>query len=304
MNRSSPRQMFWIRNSGFTLIELVVAMTLTTLVIGFVAMFMTAPVDAYISQSERSHLNDSATTITRSLEEDLRNALPNSVRIRNSGTRSILELLKVEAVSFYRPTGQLGSTAAREFDVAPTTETQFSLFGRLNMSPTSGYLVVANLGTGFTPRDAYRLTNSGTIMALTPGRMSVVQNVTTLEEQVTLTPGFLFAASDTTNRMFLVSGPVSYICNSAANMRALHRYESYPVTTTIPTTETSAQLAGSTNTRLASNVTSCRLRCISDNAIDNVCGKTLSVEITVTRLNTAGNEPLRIFEQFPVDNST
>lgn len=295
---------------GFTLAELVVAMTLSAIVIGFVAMFMAAPVNAYIDQSERARLSDASAVITQALRDDMARALPNSVRIRNSGPRAIVEMLRVDRVSFYRPAGQLGSIATRELDVG-TFDTQFSLFGRLIELPASNpysppagrHLVVSNRGTGNTPRDAYRLAGSRTITP-TATAISVDRNAL-LEESVTLTPGFNFAASDTQNRMFLVSGPVSYICNSAAATRTLRRYEGYAITAGIPTTETSGQLTGATSNKLlATNIGACRLRCISGNAIDNICETTLSVEITVNRPITGGNESIRIFEQFAVDNST
>ena len=105
MSRHTPARIFAAPRhaGGFTLIELVVGIVLSAIVIGFAALFMSTPVDAYFAQSRRSGLVDSSDAITRRLADDLRHALPNSVRIRNAGTRAIVELLVVEKVAFYRP---------------------------------------------------------------------------------------------------------------------------------------------------------------------------------------------------------
>lgn len=291
---------------GFTLIELIVAITITTIVVGFVGLFMTAPVDAYIDQSGRALLNDSAQVIARSLGKDLRAALPNSVRIRNVGSRAIVEMLLVDAVSFYRPTGTFG-VPDRELDINPAPpDTRFSLFGRLDVNAASnpyslnGYLVVANAGTAGL--NAYQLTD-----VITPvGTNISVNRNAAQEESLTIAPGFSFMAPDSRNRLFLVSGPVTYICNSAAGARTLRRYSNYPVTAGIPTSEASAQLTGGSvvNTLLAANVASCRMRCRGGAPNVNVCLDTLVVEITADRPTTAGNESVWLLEHFSVDNST
>lgn len=295
------------RPHGFTLVELVVSITITAIIIGFVAMFMTAPVDAYIDQSERAELNDSAQLIARSLADDLRTALPNSVRIRNVGTRSIVEMLRVDSVSFYRSTGELAGDPLRELAFAPATpDLRFSLFGRLTANgsypyPAGGHLVVANRSTGNGTLDAYRLVGSRVITPV--GTVIQVSSPTPPEESITLSVGFQFAASDTHQRMFHVIGPIAYVCNSAANARSLRRYSGYPITQNIPTTEASPQILAGSMSLVASNIASCRLRCVSNLPNDNICGELITVNIAISRQTASGNELLTIFEQFRVDNS-
>lgn len=289
------------RPSGFTLVEIVVSIAITAIVIGFVAMFMTAPVDAYIAQSERSELNDTAQLVSRSLENDLRTALPNSVRIRNAGTRSIVEFLQVRSMSFYRATDELGGVAARELDFSPIAETSFSAFGNLQPQP-GDHLVIRNLGmgNGNNAWDAYRLAGS---QVITPNGTNIqVAGAPPSEQTVTILPSFRFAQSDSHNRIFLVSGPVSYICNSAANARSLRRYNGYLITAGIPTSENSAQLLAGASTLLATNVSSCQLRCTGGN--NNACNDLLVVNIVVNRNVPGGTETIKIFEQFRMDTSS
>jgi len=301
MSRSNVSKAL-IRQSqrGFTLVEIIVAMTITSIIIGFVSMFMTAPVDAYMDQSERALLNDSSQRISRSMAEDLRSALPNSVRFSNVGSRAIVELLAVSSVSFYRSAGTfppLLPNPDRELDFAGA-DTRFSLFGTLT---AGSYLVVGNLGMG--PRtDAYGLANSEVIAPL--GSMGVVTDAVTKEQTVTINSPFRFKSPDVRNRLFVVTGPITYICNSAANARTLRRYQGYPLTQAIPTTETSPQLTAAVEQiTLATDVASCRLSCRGvAAAFEPVCKDALAVEITIERTTQAAPEVLRLFEQFPVDN--
>ena len=291
---------------GFTLVEVVVSIVITGIVVGFVAMFMTVPVDAYIDQSERAVLNDSSQTVSRWLGSDLRAALPNSVRISNVGNRAIVEMLRVESMSFYRPNGTLAGALNRELDFSGAPDMQFSTFGRVDGTATVfpygvvGFFVIGHRGTGVPSYDAYQLNN-----VITPTNNFQITLLPGGEESVTLpSPGFSFTApGDSRNRIFWVSGPVTYICNSAA--RTLRRFSGYPVTASIANTENDAQLigAGVIDTLLATNVASCRLRCSSGLAIDSLCQDTLVVEISVDRVTPPVNEVIRLFEHFPIDNS-
>jgi MSHA biogenesis protein MshO len=286
------------RQRGFTLVELVVAITITTIIVGFVALFMTAPVDAYMDQSERTRLNESAQLISRSMEEDLRSALPNSVRISTSGTRTIVEMLRVEAVSFYRSAGELGGATAREMEF-PATDNQFSLFGRTAAAANGRYLVVGNLGTGHAGRDAYQVVANGVIVPI--AATTITPNAVTLEDRVTLNTPFRFPAPDARNRLFVVSWPVTYICNTAA--RTVRRFDRYPIGANIPASEIDGRFSavGATDTTLADNVAACRLTCGGVNTTD-VCPDTLVAAITVDRPTADGNESIRLLEQFSVDN--
>jgi prepilin-type N-terminal cleavage/methylation domain-containing protein len=48
------------RSGGFTLIELIVALTISVVVVGFIATFITVPVRAHVAQARRGELTASA----------------------------------------------------------------------------------------------------------------------------------------------------------------------------------------------------------------------------------------------------
>jgi MSHA biogenesis protein MshO len=291
----SPRP----RQSGFTLIELVVSLVLTAIVISFAVMFLSAPVDTYFAQTRRSEMVSAADAIKRTMTNDLRRAVPNSVRIRVAGTRAIVEMLRAEdPVLFYDP-GPVG----RQLDHT-AADSQFDLLGKLDAGfprgtgaplPAEFHLVIGNGGNA--AGNAYGLTRvsppNGTTITLGAG--------TATEDQVTLNPPFWFRLPSQKQRVYLVRTPVSYICNTAANVRALRRYENYPITAGIPTTEASPQLAGATTSVIAGDVSSCTLRC--QNGVTPPCTTALVVDIMLSRAANGGNEIMHVFTQHPVDNT-
>ena len=94
-----------MRERGMTLIELVVTITVGSIVAGFMSMFITLPMNAYSAQTRRATLVDSADGALRYMARDLSSALPNSVRTGVSGTVSAVELLASIDGARYRDGG-------------------------------------------------------------------------------------------------------------------------------------------------------------------------------------------------------
>ena len=74
------------RHSGFTLIELIVALTISALVVGFIVTFIAVPVQAHLAQARRSELAASREAVTHWMSQDVRGALPNSIAQRQWST--------------------------------------------------------------------------------------------------------------------------------------------------------------------------------------------------------------------------
>src|SRR5262249_32524248 len=142
-----PSAVLTMRRSsrGFTLIELVVTIALSAIVVGFMAMFMVAPVDGFAAHERRAALADSANDAIRMLDYDIRSALPDSVRYVRSGSIVTMELLRVDAVARYRKTGE-GGGAPEEFNLG-AAEDRFTTVG--SFRPTSmQYLALGHVGMG------------------------------------------------------------------------------------------------------------------------------------------------------------
>ena len=65
---------------GFTLIEAIMVIVITGILAGMVAVFIRAPIDAYVDSARRADLTDVADTAVRRVARDIGAALPNGLR--------------------------------------------------------------------------------------------------------------------------------------------------------------------------------------------------------------------------------
>lgn len=99
---------------GFTLVEMIMVITITGIIGGMVAMFIRAPVQGYVDSARRAEMTDIADTALRRLGRDLRTAVPNSVRVPNPASSAYIEFLPTEDGGRYRarPAGGAGGCDA------------------------------------------------------------------------------------------------------------------------------------------------------------------------------------------------
>jgi MSHA biogenesis protein MshO len=244
-----------------TLIELVVVITLSAIVVAFMTMFIVQPVDAFMMQKQRAQLSDAADGALRMLARDLRSALPNSVRTATSGTVVAIELLATVDGARYQDNGPLGNAALwldfSQADGAFSTTVPFSQIPVTSAQPytlTTGYLAIYNIG--ITGADAY--TSGGTPNVITPPNTTITVSVgaTPNAQLVTLSSPFQFSLGSPEKRVYLVSGPVSYLCDTSTGV--LTRYSGYSILASQPTSASTLNSAGATSGVVASNVTSCQ----------------------------------------------
>lgn len=88
--------------AGFTLIEAIMAIVITGIVGGMVAVFIKNPVDAYASAARRAALTDAADTAVRRIGRDIRLALSNSVRNPGDGSDQCIEFIPTKTGGRYR----------------------------------------------------------------------------------------------------------------------------------------------------------------------------------------------------------
>jgi MSHA biogenesis protein MshO len=243
-----------IRQRGLTLIELVVTLVISTIVVGFVSLFITGPVQGFTDQSRRARLVDAADAAQERIGRDIRRALPNSVRTRTSGGVTALELISTVDGARYRAQPPGSADQILDFAAADGSLNVLGPFTQVlkPFSSASHYLAVYNVGV--PGADAYELAN-----VITPAgtAITIAADGASGEDRVTLTPPFRFTYASPTQRMFLVDGPVSYLCDTVAG--TLMRYQGYDIAASQAAVDSHGELlaAGATASLMANRVTGC-----------------------------------------------
>jgi len=220
------------RESGFTLIELVIVITIISILAGIGVGFITQSIMGFISMSRRAELVDTAENALRRMQRDVRQALPNSIRI--DGTGKILELLNTTAGGRYRGKGP--------GDILDLTgdDSSFDVIGQLNTAPSVGQSVVV-----------YNISATGTAGNAYSGNNRTGVGAGSTATSVNLNPAFKFPLGSPFQRFFIVDEAVTYFCDTDTTARTLTRYAGYTITNPQPT---SALGAGSL---MADKVSAC-----------------------------------------------
>lgn len=285
---------------GFTLVELVVVIAITGVIAGMVAVFILRPIQGYDAQVRRAELVDAAEGALRRMQREIRRALPNSVRAtpEGSGNGKVLEIIPTIDGGRYREEPPGGPITRLNF---ATADTDFDVFGNLvcTADPTvtgacatynnpNHWLVIYNLGQ--PGADAYAGTDVitvGSTLTVTSGGVA---------DHINLNPGFDFAFRSPTQRFFIVTSPISYVCDTAA--RTLTRYQGHPLTAAQTAVDTNSELSALTaGALMARNVVSCEM--------EYQAGTTERAGLVIIGLTIQDpdtNENIRLLHQVHVDN--
>lgn len=193
-----------LKIKGFSLIELVIVM----LLIGILAVSLTnvtqLTISGYIDAKDRNQLSQSAKFVTEKIAREVREALPQSIRVNVVANTHCLEFMNIAnaSTSLNIPaTGNVSSFNAVGFDINFTT----------------------NMFVAIMPIDA----NSIYSVAGTLGSVTAIANAGN-QAIITLAGPTNFARRSPQNRFYLLNTPISYCLNTANG--ELTRYDSYPIT--------------------------------------------------------------------------
>jgi MSHA biogenesis protein MshO len=242
---------------GFTLIELVVVVAITALVAGLIGSFVTRPILVYNDVARRTELVSAAGSSLERIAREVRAALPNSVRVGAGG--SALELLHVADGARYRAAAGGAHAAASDWiDLAG--DASFNVLGRFRDLPFSYGAPLAagqRLAVYATGSSVWSDAESGA----NPGVITPAATQLTIlddgdEDQLVLSSPFRFALASPEQRIYVVDGPLSYLCDVGAG--TLTRYSSYPVDDVQPTNPSASPLSSGTGALLVDRVSGCR----------------------------------------------
>lgn len=227
---------------GFTLVELIVVISITAVLAVGVALFIRNPIQSFIDSENRANLTDRADTALRRMARDITNALPNSVRVATSGSDQFVEFVPVSAAGRYR--SAVGTSAADDpldFTASPPDHS-FDVLGPKVSVAAGDMLVINNLGlTGATIYDGSNIRP-----------LSVTGSLSNL----TFT-GSAFPFASPSSRFQTVSNAVSFACDMTNKL--LLRYSGYAIPTTGQPSSIAALNSLATARQLATNVSGCKI---------------------------------------------
>lgn len=248
------------RAGGFTIIELIVVIVIAGILASMIGSFILRPIQGSVQLSKRAGLVDQADLSLRRMARDIRKALPNSVRVSANG--DAIEFLAVADAATYRstrgnniPLGGSGNhnSAADQDWLDFSGDSRFNILGSFKALvagygsnlPSGTRLAIYSTDPGETYADAAANGASGVI---TPADTAIELLRDDDEDQLALSSPFTFRYSSPAQRVYVVDGPVSYICSGGQ----LYRYAGYAVQAVQPT---AADLSG--GVLLADKIASC-----------------------------------------------
>ena len=228
--------------SGFTIVELIVVITITGILAAGAATFIRNPTQAYFDVENYANLTDRADTALRRISREMRNALPNSVRATTNGADSFVEFIPVTAAGRYR--AEVGNNAAdNPLDFSLSADSFDVLGAPVNVSGGS-QLVIYNLGV--SGADAYEGTNRRPLS--TSGTLSSLAF-----------SGGQFPQPSPSSRFYVVGTATTFACD--LTNRRLMMYSGYAIQSAQPAS-IGALNALATGSQIAANVSSCQMQYI------------------------------------------
>jgi MSHA biogenesis protein MshO len=283
-------------DAGFTLIEAIVAIVITGILVGAVAVFITKPVEGYADSVRRAELTDAADVALRRMTRDVRLALPNSLRTVTDG----FEFVMTKSGGRYRDESD-GSTCGNflyttDIDCVPppppvetASENDFDVLGPMPAITGGDRIVVYNLGAGYAPADVYAGDNVATVAGAVPITVNPVPLVGPNPFPAQTPP----LPSPDSRFQVVSSGDlvVRYTCTGGV----LTRFSGCSLATPSVCGGTGAVLAGSATTEPKAT---CDIVYSS-----GVTGRSGLLLVTLTLTDTPSGEAVTLFQQIHVDNA-
>ncbi|NRR31870.1 prepilin-type N-terminal cleavage/methylation domain-containing protein [Oxalobacteraceae bacterium] len=289
------------RQRGFTLVEAIIVMVITGVLAGIMVLFIRQPVQNYVDAAGRAEMADVADLALRRMARELRGALPNSLRVIGSASGgsavTLIEFIPTKTGGTYLSVEDNNGTPVLDFQ--NTANKTFTVTGTMPVFPyniaANDYIVVYNLGTGFTDADAYAGNNRAQVSGAPVG------NVVTIAANPFAVPANAIPArvpnTSPTQRFNVVGTPVTFRCvNSAAGTGTLTRLSTYGYSAS---QIDPAAAAGVTSALLANNVVGCNFNVTS---LANTHLGLIGLDLALARPGSS-SERVMLSHQIHVENT-
>lgn len=197
-----------LRNSGFTLVELVMVIVVLGILSAGSVIFISQSAQGLVDTSARQQMASTANIAVEKILREVRRALPNSVRTFSDGSNQCLEFVPINFSSDYVSvplTAPAASFEAIEFPNPTGTESGFVAVYPNSLDSVYGNSAGSNIRAVSTSSASASAAASGL-------------------QTISLSAAYRFPTDSPTRRFFLVSQPVAF-CDD--NNGRLWRYDSY-----------------------------------------------------------------------------
>jgi len=268
---------------GFTLVELVVVISLFGILAAVGAAILSRPILAFAGAAASAQLSDDGSRALQRMADELRQALPNSVRVTSSGDDFAIEFMPLTGVGRYRAQVAATGTAGDPLDFADPADSSFDVLGPMPSIGAASQMVIHNLGTD--EGDAYSGNNRRGGLAYNAGS-GVLQ----------FTANGEFPSESPSARFGLVDPPVTFVCTGGVSgTGTLRRIGGYGIHASQPVSPVAAPLTGGTSALLSGGITSCAAQL--DAALQNL--GVLTLRLVMVR----GEGVATLVQQIAVDTT-
>ncbi|TVP15748.1 PilW family protein [Shewanella sp. KCT] len=198
-------------NKGFTLVEMVTVIIILGILVVGVSSFVILSTRIFVESSSVDQVLSQSRFVIERMTRELRNALPNSIRVDKSSDAQCIEFMPITASASYI-----------NLPIAPSAE--------------------ADTGSIMLPAQGVNLAHKIVVYPLSPGQLyqdspstkqGRIFDVNRLSgNQIEFNNVLRFDEASPQKRYFMVNGAVSYCFLSSGDIR---RYDGYGVQTTQPT---------------------------------------------------------------------
>lgn len=228
-SRSRPRRSV---NLGFTLIELVTTLVLISALAGIAALIIVQPFRATDDIRERARLVDAADLALERMGREIRQALPNSIRLDSSGDVTAVEFVHTLTGGRYRRHNDPNQTGDSPIRLASDQET-FDVLGELPQFDEIDDSGGGDCGTGEatcmniynTGQPGYDVYAGDNLARITETDTAGVPGARLEFQRTGSNSAPTFASHSPRQRFYLFDSVVSFVCDTAAG--TLERHADY-----------------------------------------------------------------------------
>lgn len=305
------------RSSGFTLIEMIMVITITGIIAGMVVVFIKAPIDSYFDTARRVELSDMADTAVRRIARDVHLALPNSMRNPGDGSDQCVEFMPTKIGGRYRAVpDSAGNGDALDFTA---TDAGFDMLWLNSALPATNRLAAGDVVVVFNDGSG-NADCTGTLAAGTAGGNAYCGYNAIQINGAPSEPGgtanstaiaFVGTAaavpfnrkqlpSESPYYRFQVVPAAEHVVAYACSGGTLFRYRRTLTAAWSPPADCAAMVAGATAAVLAQNIGACSLKYEPPGSST---GLSINGILAISLQITQAGESVRLYHQVHVDNT-